>query len=251
MFCLGNQRMTMLAIAAAALVASGCTGFHEYVHNGFKVGPNYCKPAAPISDEWIDSTNPRLEIGPMNTAGWWISTGWVPGRPRMGVETWPMLCFGGTVTLNSIVVYIGYNMEKVILGRFWGPDVLGVYTRAVQLIGLPVNTINATIGGVLFSSLSRLQDDPIRFRSFFIKGYTLVMAVTVPTTLFCALFADAQPAFWLDSSDSATGRSRFSYMGTGTVPVVGEPVFDFLKQALKRLHCEPAKLPFDFCGGGL
>jgi PST family polysaccharide transporter len=126
----------------------------------------------------------------MNTAGWWISTGWVPGRPRMGVETWPMLCFGGTVTLNSIVVYIGYNMEKVILGRFWGPDVLGVYTRAVQLIGLPVNTINATIGGVLFSSLSRLQDDPIRFRSFFIKGYTLVMAVTVPTTLFCALFAD-------------------------------------------------------------
>ena len=125
----------------------------------------------------------------MNTAGCWLSTGWVPGRPRSGVEIWPMLCFGGTVTLNGIVVYIAYNMEKVILGRFWGADVLGIYTRAVQLIGLPVNTINATVGGVFFSTLSRLQDDPIRFRSFFLKGYTLVMAVTVPPTLFCALFA--------------------------------------------------------------
>lgn len=71
MFCLGNQRLAGLTIAAAALLASGCTSFREYVHNGFKVGPNYCKPAAPVSDEWIDSTNPRLVTGPMETAGWW------------------------------------------------------------------------------------------------------------------------------------------------------------------------------------
>ena len=101
-----------------------------------------------------------------------------------------MLCFGGTVTLNGIIVYVAYNMEKVILGRFWGPDVLGIYTRAVQLISLPVNTIYNTVGGVLFSALSRLQDDPVRFRSFFLKGYTLVIAATVPATLFCALFAE-------------------------------------------------------------
>lgn len=124
------------------------------------------------------------------TVGCWFATGWLPGRPRLGVDIWPMVCFGGTVTLNGIVVYVGYNLEKVILGRFWGPDVLGVYTRAVQLIGLPVNTINATVGGVFFSALSRLQDDPTRFRSFFLKGYTLITAITVPTTLFCALFAD-------------------------------------------------------------
>jgi PST family polysaccharide transporter len=126
----------------------------------------------------------------MNTAGWWLSTGWIPGRPRFGADVWPLLSFGGTVTLNGIVVYVAYNMEKVILGRFWGPDVLGIYTRAVQLIGLPVNTLNATVGGVFFATLSRVQDDPARFRSFFLKGYTLIMAVTVPATLFCALLAD-------------------------------------------------------------
>src|SRR5688572_14239604 len=72
MFCLRRRRLAILAIAAAAILSSGCTtGFREYVHNGFKVGPNYCKPAAPVADEWIDSTNPRLVTGPMETAGWW------------------------------------------------------------------------------------------------------------------------------------------------------------------------------------
>jgi NodT family efflux transporter outer membrane factor (OMF) lipoprotein len=71
MFGLGKLRWASWATAMAALLAGGCTSCREYVHNGFKVGPNYCKPAAPIADEWIDSTNPRLETGPMETAGWW------------------------------------------------------------------------------------------------------------------------------------------------------------------------------------
>jgi NodT family efflux transporter outer membrane factor (OMF) lipoprotein len=64
-------RWSTLAALAAALVTTGCTSFRDYVHNGFKVGPNYCKPAAPVADEWIDSLNPRLVTGPMETAAWW------------------------------------------------------------------------------------------------------------------------------------------------------------------------------------
>jgi O-antigen/teichoic acid export membrane protein len=130
-----------------------------------------------------------LLVPAINTAGCWLASGWVPGRPRRGIEIRPLLRFGGTITLNSLVVYIGYNTEKVLLGRFWGPDALGLYTRAVQLINLPVSSINSAVGGVFFSVLSRLQGDPERFRAFFLKGYALVMSVTIPTTLFCALFA--------------------------------------------------------------
>jgi outer membrane protein TolC len=72
---LGKIRLATLAALAAALVASGCTSFREYVHNGFKVGPNYSKPAAPVADEWIDSNNEGLITGPMETAGWWRAFG--------------------------------------------------------------------------------------------------------------------------------------------------------------------------------
>ncbi len=51
--------------------ATGCTGVREYVHNGFKVGPNYKRPAAPVADEWIDSQNPRISSVPGDYRAWW------------------------------------------------------------------------------------------------------------------------------------------------------------------------------------
>src|SRR5439155_8460114 len=41
-----------------------------------------------------------------------------------------------------------------------------------------------------FSALSRLQNDPHRLKSYFLKGYSLVLALTLPITIACALFAD-------------------------------------------------------------
>lgn len=125
----------------------------------------------------------------INTVCCWIATGWIPGLPARGVGIRSMLNFGGTITLNGLVVYAGYNAEKVLLGRFWGADVLGLYTRAFQLINIPISSMNVAIGGVLFSALSRVQDDRARVRNFYLKGYSLLMAVTLPTTLFSALFA--------------------------------------------------------------
>ena len=122
--------------------------------------------------------------------GVWIVTHWIPGLPRREVEIGSMLRFGGTLILNSVVIYVAYNLEKVLLGRFWGADVLGLYGRAYQLVNIPNENLNSAIGGVTFSALSRLQDDPVRFRNYFLKGYTLVNSLTLPTTVFCALFTD-------------------------------------------------------------
>jgi PST family polysaccharide transporter len=101
-----------------------------------------------------------------------------------------MLRFGGTVTLNNLVIYVAYNLDKVLLGRFWGADVLGLYSRACQVINIPTSQLNAAVGGVAFSALARLQDDSARYRNYFLKGYSLVIAMTAPITLFSAVFAD-------------------------------------------------------------
>jgi O-antigen/teichoic acid export membrane protein len=100
------------------------------------------------------------------------------------------LHFGGTVTLNSLIVYVAYNLGKVLLGRFWGADVLGFYGRAYQLANMPTQNLNSAIGGVAFSALSRLQNDAVRLRNYFLNGYTLVLSMTIPLTIFGMLFAD-------------------------------------------------------------
>jgi PST family polysaccharide transporter len=124
------------------------------------------------------------------TACMWLTTPWIPGKPRRTAEVNSLLRFGGTITLNNLVVHIGYNLEKVLLGRFWGADALGIYGGAYQLINVPTTNLNAAVGGVAFSALSRLQGDPVRLKSYFLKGYSLVNSMTIPTTVFCMLFAD-------------------------------------------------------------
>src|SRR5438128_2535160 len=119
----------------------------------------------------------------------WLTTAWVPGRPHQRVGLRSMMRFGGTLTLNSLVMYIATNFEKVLLGRFWGADAIGVYGRAYQLVNIPNDNLNSAASGVAFAALSRLQDDPPRFRSYFLKGYALVLSLTVPVTVVCALLA--------------------------------------------------------------
>ena len=120
----------------------------------------------------------------------WAATAWIPRKPSQAAGIYSLLRFGGTITLNNLVVYIGYNLEKALIGRFWGADALGLYGRAFQLIDIPTSNLNSAVGGVAFSALSRLQNNPARFRSYFLKGYSIVNSMTLPTTIFCALFAD-------------------------------------------------------------
>lgn len=60
-----------LLLAAAMLLPSGCTPLREYVRNGFKVGPNYCPPPAPVAEHWIDAGDSRLQPVTADLAHWW------------------------------------------------------------------------------------------------------------------------------------------------------------------------------------
>src|SRR5580704_10839824 len=124
------------------------------------------------------------------TIGFWAATGWVPGLPQRGTGIRSMMRFGGTLTLNGLVAYVAYNAEKVLIGRFWGTDAIGIYGRAYQLVNIPTDNLNSAVGEVAFSALSRLQDDLNRLKSYFLKGYSLVLGLTLPITIVCALFAD-------------------------------------------------------------
>jgi O-antigen/teichoic acid export membrane protein len=109
--------------------------------------------------------------------------------PRRHTGIRSLMRFGGTITLNGLVAYVAYNLEKIMLGRFWGADAIGMYGRAYQLANIPTENLNSAVGEVAFSALSRVQDDPPRLKSYFLKGYSLVVALTIPITIVCGLFA--------------------------------------------------------------
>ena len=131
------------------------------------------------------------------TICFWLTEAWVPGPPHRDAESGSMFRFGGKVTLNGIVLYYSMNLDKVLLGRFWGTEVLGIYGRAYQLIMIPRDYIASAIGVVAVASLSRLHADPPRFKSYLLRGYSLMLALLLPITIATALFADEIILFFL------------------------------------------------------
>jgi PST family polysaccharide transporter len=126
----------------------------------------------------------------VSLAGAWMATRWIPGRPRRRSGVRSMLWFGGTVTLNSVIAYLAYNLDKVLVGRFYGAEALGVYGRAYQLINLPTAELTSTIGQVAFPALARVQNEPSRLRNYFLKGYSSSLSLVLPITVACALFSE-------------------------------------------------------------
>lgn len=130
-----------------------------------------------------------ISLSIVGTVAAWIAMPWLPGRPRHASEVRSMVRFGGTVTLNSFVVYVAYNTEKILLGRFWGADALGLYGRAYQLATLPVQQLIGAAGGVAFPVLSRMQSEAERLRRTFLKALSLMVSMTIPVVIGCAIFA--------------------------------------------------------------
>ena len=119
----------------------------------------------------------------------WLFTGWTPTRPEWRSEVKQMVAYGGAITANNIVAYFAYNLDKVLVGRFCGCRP-GIYGRAYQLITLPNDTLYNTVGSVAFPALSRVQNNAVLLKSFFLKTYGLFLSVVLPVTTACALFAE-------------------------------------------------------------
>jgi NodT family efflux transporter outer membrane factor (OMF) lipoprotein len=60
-----------LTFALLVLSVAGCTSWSEYVHNGFKVGPEYAPPATPVAPRWIDADDVRVRNQSLDNDQWW------------------------------------------------------------------------------------------------------------------------------------------------------------------------------------
>lgn len=65
------RRGVVAAAMVSTLCFSGCSYHSNWWKNGRKVGPNYCKPVAPVANEWIDFNDPRVISDPANDRDWW------------------------------------------------------------------------------------------------------------------------------------------------------------------------------------
>ncbi len=122
--------------------------------------------------------------------GIWAVCRWRPGRPARASGVRPLLRFGGNLTGFGVVNFFARNLDNMVIGRVWGSQQLGLYTKAYQLLTLPIDQINSPITTVAVPALSRLNDSPERYRRAYLRMIEKIAVLTMPGIALLIATAD-------------------------------------------------------------
>jgi PST family polysaccharide transporter len=120
----------------------------------------------------------------------WVFCGWRPGLPLRRAGVRPMLAFGGHLTGFGIVNYFARSLDHILLGRFWGANVLGLYSKAYNLFMLPIAQIRGPLTVVALPALSGLKNDPNRYTKYYCKFAFILAFITMPLMGFLFLCSE-------------------------------------------------------------
>jgi len=121
----------------------------------------------------------------------WLMVRWIPGRPRRNANVRSLVTFGSNVAAAYLIYNVNRSADQVLIGWAWGAGPLGLYSRAYNLLMLPVRHLGQASGKVSVPAFSRLQDEPERFARYYLRLANLMMWISAP--LFAFLFVAAQP----------------------------------------------------------
>jgi O-antigen/teichoic acid export membrane protein len=134
----------------------------------------------------------------LNTIGMvlsWLLAGWIPGLPRSDAKVGSLIAFGGNVAGSYLIYNVNQSADSVLIGWYWGAGLLGLYSRAYNLLMLPVRQLGAPARGVAVPAFSRVQGDPERFARYYLRAVNLIMWISAP--IFGFLFVAAEPVIVL------------------------------------------------------
>jgi PST family polysaccharide transporter len=132
----------------------------------------------------------QLALGAAYAVCVWGVCGWRPGRPGRLAEVRALLAFGRDLTGFTVINYFARNLDNLLIGRVWGAVQLGFYAKAYQLLLLPIDQVIEPVTSVAVPALSRLNEEPERYRQAYLRLLEKVAMVTMPLMAFMVVAAD-------------------------------------------------------------
>jgi O-antigen/teichoic acid export membrane protein len=121
------------------------------------------------------------------TIGAWLLCRWIPSLPRRTGKTGDMVRFAASVYGQYAVRYSSRNIDNLLVGWQFHAVALGFYKKAYDLFALSTSQLIEPLHNVALATLSRLNQDPARFRLYLSNSLAIIafvgMAVSADLTL--------------------------------------------------------------------
>ncbi len=157
----------------------------------------------------------------LRTCSVWVACDWRPSAPRLRVEGLSdYLVFGGRLSAFSLLNHLSRNADNLLVGRFSGAAALGAYGRAYALVLAPVQAVTQPLTQVLVPTLSRLVDQPDRFRRAYLDALSVVAVVSLPGFVVLAVVGDQLVSLLLGPGWERSGEIFALLVPTGIAHAV-------------------------------
>jgi PST family polysaccharide transporter len=173
----------------------------------------------------------QLGVIVTTTAMTWAACRWRPGWPKRNSGAGSMVKFGGNLTGFATVNFFARNIDNLLIGRVWGAEQLGLYSRAYQLMMLPIDQINEPITSVAVPSLSRVTDSPENYRRAYLRMLEKIAMLTMPAVALMIATSDWIVAIVLGPQWSPVAK-LFGILGVGALiqPITNTTGWLFITQ---------------------
>jgi len=115
---------------------------------------------------------------------------WIPGLKINIKKVRSMLGFGLNLTGFSMMNYFSRNADNLLIGKVFGPQSLGLYSKAYSLLLLPIRQINVPITSVAIPALSRLVGSPERYKRYYLSILEKIALITMLGIVFMIVTSD-------------------------------------------------------------
>ena len=115
-------------------------------------------------------------------------------RPKSGISinaTKELLGFSVSVFGTSLLQYATRNIDKLLIGKMLGGQVLGVYDKAHAMMLFPLHNISHVISSIMFPSMSLVQSDIVRVKGIYLRATRSIALITFPMMMGLFVVADS------------------------------------------------------------
>src|SRR5699024_6296617 len=98
-----------------------------------------------------------------------------------------LLSFGFGYSVGIIYNHLALQGDTFVIGKFLGASSLGIYSRAYQLLAMPVNLVGTVIEKVLFPSFSRIGSSITRLQEVYKTAITITALICLPLSVFLVI----------------------------------------------------------------
>ena len=138
----------------------------------------------------------------------WIVTGWKPWKGHPTKSSFDSLfSFGSKLMVSGLLHTVYNNISKLVIGKFYTPADLGLYSRGQGLAELPSMQITSILQRVSYPVLARLQDDEQQLTAAY-RRYLCVSSMVI-FFLIALLVATANPLVVLLLTEKWIGAVPF------------------------------------------